>query len=371
MAKEMDEEAPVESTPLLPSEAPDEDDISFDSIRPLPGMKIRAHSIDSKGQLSSCSTKEALSGGRTRGKGSYWIDIDADERDVLELGQWLEQLKISPFILSELAEPPQTWVSQVIPFKTSALAMISILPSQEDSDYMAHLAALCIENLLVTFTSCPRSDTGGLYAKALSYMQARGNLPVGSSSGALLSWLMFHVDRTSVAIRQLRSQVLKMDESMDRDMESVDGSQIIDVKEQLLRILSVAEEQVVCLDALAGAEKDSDALDFSKVRGLLGVLLATAGGTERMALRLEKQIVDLRQRQESRQHGRMNRRLAILTVLSAIFLPLTLITGIEGMNFENMPELRRPGAYPIALLTMILIAVSMLYCFWRAGWFHL
>ena len=353
-----------ESTPLLGS-----DDDSIQSIRPLPGMKIRAHSIDGKGKLKTCKTKEALSGGKL-GKGFYWIDIDADERDKDELHEWLSQLKLSPFLLSELAEPSQTWASQVIPFKTNALAMIRILSTKEDSDDMAHFAALCMRNLLVTFTSCPRSETGGLYANALSYMHARERLPDGSSTGALLAWLMFHVERTAKATRELRSYVLKMDESMDRDINSIDLDDIIDVKDQSLRILSVAEEQVLCLNALAGAEKDTDALDFSKVRGMLGVLLATAGGTERMALRLEKQIGDLRQRHESHQQERMNRRLAVLTVLSAVFLPLTLITGIWGMNFENMPELSKPEAYPIALLFMLAIAATMLCFFWRTGWFE-
>jgi Mg2+ and Co2+ transporter CorA len=117
-----------------------------------------------------------------------------------------------------------------------------------------------------------------------------------------------------------------MDESMDQDIQSVDLDEIIEAKDQLLRLLGVAEEQNECLEALAGAEADTEGLDFTQLRGMLSVLLSQAGATERMALRLEKHLGDLRQRYEGRQHARMNRRLAVLTVLSAVFLPLTLIT---------------------------------------------
>jgi len=87
-----------------------------------------------------------------------------------------------------------------------------------------------------------------------------------------------------------------------------------------------------------------------------------------MALRLEKHIVDLRERAEQHEHTLMNRRLGVLTVLSAIFLPLTLLTGIWGMNFSSMPELQEPYSYPLALMFMLSLALFMIYYFRRGGW---
>jgi magnesium transporter len=57
-----------------------------------------------------------------------------------------------------------------------------------------------------------------------------------------------------------------------------------------------------------------------------------------------------------------------LAVLSAIILPLTLIAGIYGMNFDNMPELRSPNGYWITLAVMALITILLLIYFWRRGW---
>jgi magnesium transporter len=84
--------------------------------------------------------------------------------------------------------------------------------------------------------------------------------------------------------------------------------------------------------------------------------------------RLEKTIADIRQRFEMNQQEKTNHRLAILTILSAIFMPLTFIAGIYGMNFDKMPELHFPFSYPAVLIIMALIAGGMYLYFKIRGW---
>ena len=59
----------------------------------------------------------------------------------------------------------------------------------------------------------------------------------------------------------------------------------------------------------------------------------------------------------------------LLTVVASIFIPLTFIAGIYGMNFEHMPELGKRWAYPATLGAMAAIAGGMLHYFRRKGWF--
>jgi magnesium transporter len=66
--------------------------------------------------------------------------------------------------------------------------------------------------------------------------------------------------------------------------------------------------------------------------------------------------------------NRMNEVMKFLTVVGTIFIPLTFISGIYGMNFQNMPELHWPWGYPVALFLMLVIALSMLYYFRRKRW---
>lgn len=58
----------------------------------------------------------------------------------------------------------------------------------------------------------------------------------------------------------------------------------------------------------------------------------------------------------------------ILTVVSTIFIPLTFITGLYGMNFRYMPELQWRYGYPVVLVVMLIIAVGMLAYFRKKGW---
>lgn len=72
--------------------------------------------------------------------------------------------------------------------------------------------------------------------------------------------------------------------------------------------------------------------------------------------------------------NRTNEIMRVLTVIATIFIPLTFITGIYGMNFDtdasavNMPELGWALGYPLVLVLMLGIAGGMLYYFWRRGW---
>jgi magnesium transporter len=66
--------------------------------------------------------------------------------------------------------------------------------------------------------------------------------------------------------------------------------------------------------------------------------------------------------------NRMNEIMKVLTIFSAVMLPLTFIAGVYGMNFDYLPELHKPYAYFVVWAVMITVASVMLLLFWRAGW---
>jgi magnesium transporter len=65
---------------------------------------------------------------------------------------------------------------------------------------------------------------------------------------------------------------------------------------------------------------------------------------------------------------RTNEVMKVLTVMASIFIPLTFLAGIYGMNFQHMPELTHPWAYPALLGIMGVVALGMLWFFRRKGW---
>jgi magnesium transporter len=84
---------------------------------------------------------------------------------------------------------------------------------------------------------------------------------------------------------------------------------------------------------------------------------------------LKQRLVELHNQHLMDQQGKTESRIRVLTIISAIFMPLTLIAGIYGMNFQNMPELDDTYAYFIVLAVMLTVAITMLGFFYKKGWF--
>lgn len=66
--------------------------------------------------------------------------------------------------------------------------------------------------------------------------------------------------------------------------------------------------------------------------------------------------------------SRMNRIMTTLTIYSAIFIPLTFLAGVYGMNFKYMPEMNWPYSYPIFILVCLTISIGMISFFKRKRW---
>ncbi|KAL3806080.1 hypothetical protein ACHAXA_000887 [Cyclostephanos tholiformis] len=383
------------------------DDESIHTVTALPDMEIRCHSISSNnsaGRRGHCSIRPSTAkvalravqherrlakkreqqnlplgpttqppaadaiAGTSHSKESYWIDIETHQRSTDELYDFLRQLHLPPFFVSILSEPA-TWTSEVIALKLVSLAIFQILPIDTSSTEVAHVALLSMPRLLVTFSTYPqRNEAEGMYQMVTQYLRQRERVPEPTSSGVLLAWLTFHVRRTARAVRALRLATVAMDEAMDTDPPTFEFEHLVEAKNCLLRVLQVAEEQDNMIEGLAAAEKNTVGLDFTTCRGAFSMLEANSKSNERLSSRVDKHMNELRERIMAKREVDLNQRLALLTILTAIFMPLTLLTGIWGMNFDYMPELSAEGAYYKALFGMLILALTLVYCFHRAGW---
>jgi magnesium transporter len=79
-------------------------------------------------------------------------------------------------------------------------------------------------------------------------------------------------------------------------------------------------------------------------------------------------ITDLIEAYISLNGHRLNKIMKVLTIVTVIFVPLTLLVGIYGMNFENMPELKSKHGYFILLSVMAAIVALLMYLFRRVRW---
>lgn len=96
--------------------------------------------------------------------------------------------------------------------------------------------------------------------------------------------------------------------------------------------------------------------------------------TERV-MRLQDQVTSLREYTvqlrdlfSTRLDIRQNRIMTLLTVIAAIFMPLTLIAGWYGMNFYNMPELTSPLGYPVVIIVSVVIVIVSVIWLRKKKW---
>ena len=84
---------------------------------------------------------------------------------------------------------------------------------------------------------------------------------------------------------------------------------------------------------------------------------------------LREHSMQVRDLLHSQLETKQNKVMTVLTVVSTIFMPLTLIVGWYGMNFKYMPELDLPVAYPIVIIVCVLIAVGSIIFFKKKKFF--
>ena len=320
-------------------------------------MRVSCFEVKQTGVLQPVQAKEAL--GRWRaGDGVFWVDID--RYTVTDLKTWLDALDLPHFVEERCLQVGNA--TQMIPLPEYAFLEITVF-SDDQFSKTTNVGVLCLKNFLITLHPEPIHNI-----ETMRRSNDELELKDSSTSGLLNVLLLVQANEAATAVRAVRDAVVDMDKRLDKDPGSVSLDEILASKEALSKVIAVSEEQEACFKVLAGA--DSDALDFSNLGDWMTLLTATVGSVNRHAERLEKRVADLRLRYNLNQQDKTNHRLAVLTVISAVFLPLTLLAGIWGMNFILMPELKFSLGYPLALGLMVLIAGGLTWFFYKRGWFE-
>jgi magnesium transporter len=135
---------------------------------------------------------------------------------------------------------------------------------------------------------------------------------------------------------------------------------------QVAAMLDLVDDQAFVVRTLR--ELTSPALNLELHRDYLDDLAADSDYAYRVAVRLETRYRLLGEQLETVQAASTERRLRALTIISAIFLPLTLVTGYFGMNFVDMPLLRIPNATIVLVALMLALTVGLLLYFKRERW---
>ncbi|MCP4404462.1 MAG: magnesium transporter CorA family protein [bacterium] len=321
-------------------------------------MTVNAYQIDDTLQLTPFAPEQAAEMSQ-QSDARIWLDLQTS--DPTEIEAWLDTLEVSGLsrrLCLEALDHPGFY-----PLKKEIVLVLRNLPEAASAGEVSHCAFLCRENLLLTLHHTPVSM---FYAFATE-QNADDWLPERSIAG-LVSALM---NTLSLGCLQhtfdFRESIFALEDRMEREPEDVGIEEIVGMRSELLTLDRVVSEQLPVVHALSRIDKAF--FKLKDAQEYMNCALANLQAADRSMERLDKRVSDLRSAFQMHAQDKTNRRLSMLTVLSAIFLPMTLLAGIYGMNFEVMPELKYPFAYPVAIGSMVLIASGMYLYFWKKGWF--
>jgi magnesium transporter len=168
------------------------------------------------------------------------------------------------------------------------------------------------------------------------------------------------VDDFDNAVNELEERVLNLKKDDRRILEG-----IMDLKRSVNRLLRISSKQLNVIYRLGHGEFP---LISEPVLPFFRDVYDHLQKVSEMAENYRDLVNGLLDIHFSVVASRTNDVMKIMTIFSAIMLPRSLIAGLYGMNFENMPELKTTYGYFIVLGVMLLVALVLLYYFWRKGW---
>ncbi|MBK1832695.1 magnesium/cobalt transporter CorA [Roseibacillus ishigakijimensis] len=234
----------------------------------------------------------------------------------------------------------------------------------EDGEIEAvHFCLLYEENLVLTFSEIP--------LKFLTDLERRLDQPkrkIRSLGADYLVWAILDLisDHNLRFVDHLGDKVENLEDRIIADEgDSVAMADIHGVKSevsQAYRLIRPSREV-----ALQICNSDSALLRESSHRYFRDLHDHAVQAVEQ-ADHLRDTAASLRDLYYTLMSHRMNGVMKVLTSLSAVFLPLTFLAGIYGMNFAHMPELSWPWAYPVFLLFLLTLAMVLCLYFKRKGW---
>jgi magnesium transporter len=287
-----------------------------------------------------------------------WLDIEAAEAE--ELNAFLEPLEIDPEMLRAKMEPGSDSFFEIL----DKLLFIRI-PTQaslSDSE-LTSITLLCLPTTLVTIHHEPLSAISTMAFR----LTGRVRLKSATTSALVYQVIARLASENFFAFAACRQKHDALSKQMIEDSGSVEPEELFTIRRQITNIGDTNEDHAFCVDVLQKVESTSfDARDQLEH---LKELDHSLERHQRSMDRLEENIKDLHQQFLLTIQDATGNRLKILTILSAVFLPLTLIAGIYGMNFENMPELGVGYAYYVVLGFMALVGIGMVAFFYKKGWF--
>ncbi|WP_186576576.1 magnesium/cobalt transporter CorA [Aquibacillus kalidii] len=286
----------------------------------------------------------------------YWIDFDQPTK--AEISQLDEKLKFHPLAIEDciqsLQRPKLDYYDDFNFFITHAINKADL--SKEEHDFFIG------EDYVVTFHEYESKEIN----------QVRSRLLQLKDPGSWDEYRIFYevidkiVDNYFPIIYEIEDQLNEIEDNDNNEPMNVLLDNLFDIRHELLKLRHTINPvrdlfyRILNSNHLEGVKARREYfLDIYDHLLKLSDMVAS-----------NREITnDIRDNYLSLNSHQTNEVMKLLTIITSIFVPLTFIAGVYGMNFAFMPELNWKYGYFVVLGVMIVMAVSMYVWFKRKGWF--
>ena len=291
--------------------------------------------------------------------GTYWLEIKSSDR--MAIADYMSSLITDQKALMYVNQPDK--YSRILLISNSLVMNLPVTNTNEilETDYLTVFAT---NNIIITILPEQNSILEEL-AEVIQSNHFIFQLSLYLVLYFIISEILQNgIDNSFLLRKKVNTLAIKLEAAPD----SLPLKEIIQCKREVGQVYSIIQDQYHVL----GFMPKLNLIDFDETKNVREELNELFRGYDYLEKNMERQedkLESLHVQYQLMLHEQGNKRLNTLTIVQAIFVPLTLIAGIYGMNFSRMPELNWPSGYFLILGFMGLIVLIELWWFRKKGWF--
>jgi magnesium transporter len=295
-----------------------------------------------------------------------WLDVEG--HDWAMLSELARRFEIPALVLEDVVDLGQR--PKVEEYDTCVFMVAELIsrPSPEERVSLEQVSLVLQEGRLFSFRERP-SDVFEPVRRRLR--EGKGRIRIGGLDYLAYALLDVVVDHCFPVLEDLGERIERIEERMADSPSKDIVTELHGLRRDLLLIRRTAWPQRDMVNRLLRAE---DGLVQEETRIFLRDVADHVMTIVDLAETYREMVLGLTELYMSAVSNRLNEVMKVLTIIATIFIPLSFIAGVWGMNFDraagplSMPELGWYWGYPMALGIMAVVALAMLAFFRRRGW---
>ena len=310
--------------------------------------ELRDVSVDRCGQLA-------------KDPGVTWINVNGihDVALIEKLGKYLG---LHPLTLEDIVNTGQRPKTEEFSgYIYVVLKMISFDEATSQT-HIEHVSLILGENHVVSFLE----DEGDVFDAVRERLRtAKGRIRSMKADYLAYALMDAVVDNYFLAVERIGDRIEELDDQILADPKSESMQEVHRLKRDILNLRKAVwplREEIGALD------KSESALIRPETKVFLCDLYDHTIQVIDMVETFRDILGGMHDTYLSSVSNRMNETMKVLTIIATIFIPLTFIAGVYGMNFEHMPELKWPWGYFLILGVMLAVGIGMVGYFRKKKW---